>query len=497
MENQIIEELRAMRQLLQLALSPKNPPEYHQQEIDLSGGLRMATLSTDKAGGRMIQFNDKHGKRRSLRIGKLPIDAAEMIRRHVSNLVAANVSGTTTPKATADWLADVGDQMAERMAAVGLIPARAPATLGAFVGHLLAKYATAKPNTLKNLKHATGLMLNHFGDDRRLVDITPDAADDWVRSLRPRFAPATVARLIKYAKQVFNAADAAKIVSECPLAGIKAGSMANPARQHFVSAEDAGAILKACPNAEWRLIFALSRFGGLTCPSEHMQLRWSDIDWDRGRFHVRKPKIEHHEGGGLRWVPLFPEVRAALEEYRHDGEFVFLRSRSHYMNLRTTFERIICRSGLVPWPKPFQNLRSSRETELLQQFPAHVVAAWLGHTVAIQTKHYAQVTEADWSRALHGCGARAVESAALQTAANQKGAGNSAKKAVPAAGKPPETAHKETLEQAQILQFSQVVQIGGNAAASLQEVAAGWRSLPPSTQAAIAEIVRLACRKAV
>ena len=35
--------------------------------------------------------------------------------------------------------------------------------------------------------------------------------------------------------------------------------------------------------------------------------------------------------------------------------------------------RIIRRAGLTPWPKPFQNLRSTRETELAETYPLHVV----------------------------------------------------------------------------------------------------------------------------
>jgi hypothetical protein len=47
----------------------------------------------------------------------------------------------------------------------------------------------------------------------------------------------------------------------------------------------------------------------------------------------------------------------------------------------------------------FHNLRSSFETELLEQFPTHVVAAWLGHSVTVMLKHYAQVTSEHFDRA--------------------------------------------------------------------------------------------------
>jgi hypothetical protein len=62
-------------------------------------------------------------------------------------------------------------------------------------------------------------------------------------------------------------------------------------------------------------------------------------------------------------------------------------------------ERIIRRAGLTPWPKLFQNLRSTRETELAQHHPIHVVCAWLGNSPAVATKHYLQVRDEDFERA--------------------------------------------------------------------------------------------------
>jgi len=55
-------------------------------------------------------------------------------------------------------------------------------------------------------------------------------------------------------------------------------------------------LLEACPDTEWRLIIALARCGGLRIPSEALALTWAGIDWAHGRFRVRSPKTEHHEG---------------------------------------------------------------------------------------------------------------------------------------------------------------------------------------------------------
>jgi hypothetical protein len=53
-------------------------------------------------------------------------------------------------------------------------------------------------------------------------------------------------------------------------------------------------------------------------------------------------------------------------------------TRDGTVNWRTKLLRIIRKAGLKPWPKLFHNLRASRQNELMQQFPIHVVRQWLG-----------------------------------------------------------------------------------------------------------------------
>src|SRR5690606_29543204 len=38
---------------------------------------------------------------------------------------------------------------------------------------------------------------------------------------------------------------------------------------------------------------------------------------------------------------------------------------------------------MMGWPRVFQNLRSSRQTELAERYPMHVVCAWMGNTQAV------------------------------------------------------------------------------------------------------------------
>ena len=99
---------------------------------------------------------------------------------------------------------------------------------------------------------------------------------------------------------------------------------------------------------------------------------------------------------------MFSELREILAEAfdlaPDRAEFVITRYRNE--NLRTQFNRILKHAGVTPWPKPFQNLRSSRETELANAFPLHVVTEWLGNTPSIAMKHYLTTTDDHFQRAI-------------------------------------------------------------------------------------------------
>ena len=59
------------------------------------------------------------------------------------------------------------------------------------------------------------------------------------------------------------------------------------------------------------MIISLSRYGGLRCPSEHILLKWADINWDEGKMLVTSPKTERYPDGASRQVPVFAELLLA------------------------------------------------------------------------------------------------------------------------------------------------------------------------------------------
>ncbi|MAE61003.1 MAG: integrase [Planctomycetaceae bacterium] len=365
----------------------------------------MASITKQPNGRRMIQFIGPDKKRRSIRLGKVPQRTAESMKLRVEALVASSITGHAIDDETSRWVRGLDDGLSERLAAVGLIQPKASSSIGDFVDSYIASRTDLKPATITVLGPTRRNMIDFFGHDRPLRDITEGDADEFrLHLVREGLSDNTARRRCGFAKQFLRAAQRRGLVDRNPFADLSAAVRSNTARLRFVSAEDAEKVIDACPDTEWRLIFALCRFGGLRCPSEVMAMRWTDVNWGASRITVRSSKTEHHEDGESRLVPIFPELlphlRQQFEEAEPGVEWVITRNRG--ANRRKRLVRIIRRAGLEPWPKLFQNLRSTRETELAESYPMHVVCAWIGNSQVIAAKHYLQVTEDHFAQAAQG-----------------------------------------------------------------------------------------------
>ena len=369
----------------------------------------MASIAQDGGGRRRIQFVAKDGKRRAIRLGKVSQRQAEAVKSKVEQLNVASITGHVVDEETARWLADLDSVLADKLAAVGLIAPRDAARLGSFLANYLETRSDVKPRTKLKYESTRRCLLEFFGADRPLRSITAGCADEFRLMLVARkvgdktLSENTIRKHVAVAKVFFNAAVRKKLLSENPFASLKATTQENPDRFYFVKREEIQQVIDACPDAQWRLIVALSRFGGLRCPSEHLALTWGHVDSERNRITVPSPKTAHHFGKESRVIPLFPELRQPLTEVFDQAEpgieYVITRYRDGNQNLRTQFERIIRKAGLKPWEKPFQNMRSTRETELAELFPLHVVVAWLGNSEPVARKHYLQTTDDHFARA--------------------------------------------------------------------------------------------------
>jgi len=107
-------------------------------------------------------------------------------------------------------------------------------------------------------------------------------------------------------------------------------------------------------------------------------------------------------------VPLFQELHAELvklfeSESSERTEYVINRYRDpERSNLGTQFARIVKMAGIQPIPRPFDNMRASRSTEVYAEFGAFYESQWIGHSARVARDHYLQVREEDFERAVGG-----------------------------------------------------------------------------------------------
>ena len=394
----------------------------------------MASAFTDRKGNPVIQFVAADGRRRSISMAGEKKRTVDTVKGHVEELVAAQKAARSPYDETNEWVAKVGIQLHGKLARAGLVPERVEAeraALGPFLDDYLAKLTNLKPSTLVSLTQVRNDLVDFFGAGKPLLEVTEADAEEFRRYLRtrptmPRRRAAkrkgkgaspgaecktvkrlhenTIRRRCGRARQLFRVAVKGRILERNPFAELQGVTVqANPKRRYFITRDEAAKVLEACPDAQWKLLFALSRYGGLRCPSEHLALRWIDVDWAASRITVHSPKTEHHDGKDCRIIPIFPELRpfleAAWDEAEEGAEFVVTRYRESKVNMRTQFCRILKRAGIAPWPKLFQNLRSTRETELAETFPIHVVCDWIGNSEAVARTHYLQTTDAHFETA--------------------------------------------------------------------------------------------------
>ena len=389
----------------------------------------MASISKNTNGQRRIQFYDGNGKRRSIGIGSISERNAVRIRDKVEQLVEQTVTGTPLSSEVSRWVAGLDDRMHAKLAKVGLTDNREPTEVASatecitgdirlieFFDQYLAQCGDLKPSSLTVYGNVRRNFIEFFDDGKALAAITEFDADNFRRFMKSKgYADATVNRRCGVAKTVAKAAVRHRLIQSNPFEHLATTVNGNPQKRRMISREIIGSVLETCPSAEWRLLVVLGRFGGMRVPSESLCLRWCDIDWTNQKINFRQPKNEHHDGKETRTLPLFQELVGPLLDVQEQSggsgtEFVIEQLRPKSMrngagnfenaSLSTRFKKIITKAGLTPWPKPWVNLRASRDTELREQFPSHVVDEWIGHCEDIAKRHYLMVTDDHFAKAV-------------------------------------------------------------------------------------------------
>jgi integrase len=378
----------------------------------------MASISTDKSGNRRILYFDENRKRRVLYIGKVSERDAEGVQRRVESMLAARILGNAIDRDDARWLSE-SPTIREKLERLDLIPSgkiqidRRCMSMEEFLDDYIDRHgASRKPATVAVWKQVVANLKEFMPEGIRINQITAGHAKEFHEKVKARgMAMMTIHKRIQFARQFMHDAVDWKIIDENPFCKVKTQKSSVKVNE-FVPREVVDKLMKKA-NPVWQVILGLSRYGGLRTPSETLSLRWEDIDWEMNRMSIPEPKVEHHEGRGIRSCPIFPELRPILDEafeiFGHKSDYVVAAPQYRAAantamgwknaNLRSEMTRLLRRAGVSGWPRLFHSMRASRQTELQREFPLHVVCSWLGNSPRIAQQSYLLVTEDDFAKA--------------------------------------------------------------------------------------------------
>ena len=324
--------------------------------------------------------------RRGGRSYKLSLDKnynikdARFIAAAIDSAVASEKKGAGLDAQTRRVFENLTPDMRRRLERVGLLAVAETMTLGEAIDLFDRDYLTTlKTKTQLDYRQTFAAFVKFIGDDSAQVDaIDADAARRFVALLSTVYAKNTVILRIMRLKTWFRFLVERGIVGESPFSGISTSNRA-PAQRRYVDRETVDRIAETL-DSERRAILYLYRYAGLR-RSEPYCLTCGHVDLKRRRLTVVSPKTARFEGHGERVTPIVDILANVLAPIVRD------RSPDSPVFSRTLLPDSV-RKFLPRGTRPFQDMRVSCENDWLEERkPAHVVAAWLGHAVDVQTKH--------------------------------------------------------------------------------------------------------------
>ena len=364
----------------------------------------MVSLTIDKRLGKIAGYNvqwsvDKKRYTIHLSSKKYSKKTVERVKDVVETLIYFQRNGMVPDRALENGLQKIPSCIQTKLAKHGLIVVNQMKTCRQLWDAFLKHKRDVKLATVYKYYESMRLFFKMFQWNEFIETVTPERLLDWKMFLLDNYAASTVAGHITKVKAVFTWAVDQDWLTKSPARKISTRSVCNRAHDRFITMEEYGKLLDACPSQEWRVIIALARIGGLRCPSELQRLRWKDVNWEQNRFLVHSPKTEQHVNHATRLVPLFAELRTELERL-FDGngnEFVVQSFQGTAWNLYKHFQTIAESTDLGKIKSPFVNMRRSRANEVVRRYGETKERLWIGHSWDVMEKHYLCPMEEDFA----------------------------------------------------------------------------------------------------
>lgn len=208
----------------------------------------MASLSTSADGLKRIRFKGADGRRKSIRLGRLPKKSAETVRSYVARLEAAQQTGSEPDVDTVTWLVRITDKLHGKLAAVGLVPKRETTTIGGLCDLFIAAHPTVKPATLVVWGQVARCLRQCFGETHQLRTIGRVEAEmfrQWL--IERKLAATTISKRLQFARTFFTYATRRDMIPRNPFEGVTHKGGDPRKRQHYVTEEETLRLIDVAP----------------------------------------------------------------------------------------------------------------------------------------------------------------------------------------------------------------------------------------------------------
>jgi integrase len=312
-----------------------------------------------------------------------------------------------------------------------------------------------RPATVQLYREILDRLYEYFGECRLLREIDPRMAKSFLAESKPlnpqkgKLSPWTRHRILRLCKTLFSEAVKDRIINGNPFEEI-AGPKCVTSEWYYLQPDEYFKLLDAAPKLNEKVLYALCYTGGFRL-SEALSLRWSQVDFDKGRVSIVNqpatdilPPFEVTDTDS-RTVPL-PEDTLNLLLQLHEQAPVKV---PYVVLTRERYEKILakwkeCRETNKPWRNSYfarnvlrnfrkrlhraeikagsnkltiHTLRKACIQNWANDLPMNVVKECAGHSSIVTTQRfYSKVTDEHFEQAAKSADKR------LKEAQNKAGA---------------------------------------------------------------------------
>jgi len=246
--------------------------------------------------------------------------------------------------------------------------------LSTFVEEVFLPWCRTNNRTWREFGYRCATIIGHFGNER-MSEISPFEIEKFKMERRrgiskrgTQRSPAAVNRELGTLSRIFSLAIEQGLVSVNPCKNVRFFREDNERTRYLAEEEEIKLFSVLCDERQHLAsIVRLALQTGMR-RRELLQLRWSQIDFEREVIHVvnNRDQGTRTKSGKNRQVPMTSKARALLEQLEAEGssEFVFCNpdTRLPYTDIKRAFTTARRKAGIVDFH--FHDLRHTTATRL-------------------------------------------------------------------------------------------------------------------------------------